>query len=148
MDSVTSARHTVRSSPIPPPALSHDKSRSRVKGLEILDVQIVHSHFHRKGLLDERHQLDRKQGIDDARFKQIVVVVQFGMLIELNRNCLTVSLSPFLLLYSWMSLDAIDVHSVSEGAEQGRNLGLASAKMTNASGQDVPGAEILPGSEG
>ncbi len=50
-----------RRSPSPLPAvLPHDKSRSRVKGLEILDVQIVHPYFYRKSLFEERHQLDRK----------------------------------------------------------------------------------------
>ena len=52
------------------------QSRRRVERLEILDVQIVHSHFDGERLFDERHQLDGKQGVDDARFEQIVVIVQ------------------------------------------------------------------------
>jgi hypothetical protein len=43
-----------------PTVLSHDKRRSRVKGLEILNVQIVHSDLDGKGPFDERHQLDSK----------------------------------------------------------------------------------------
>src|SRR5437773_3493675 len=59
------------------PVLLQDKSRHRVQRLEILDVQIVRSHLDGKGLFDERHQLNGKQGIDDSRFKQVVVVIQF-----------------------------------------------------------------------
>src|SRR6266576_585046 len=59
-----------------PPVLSHHKRGSRVKGLEILDVQIVHSDFDGKGLFDKRHQLDGKQGVDDTRFEKIVVIAQ------------------------------------------------------------------------
>jgi hypothetical protein len=46
-----------------PALLAHDKSRSGIQGFEILE---------------ERHQLDRKQGIHDPGFKKIVIVVQIG----------------------------------------------------------------------
>src|SRR2546426_6163103 len=55
--------------------LLQDKGRRRVQRLEIFDVQIVRSHLYGKRFLDERHQLDGKQGIDDSRFKQVVVII-------------------------------------------------------------------------
>src|SRR5262245_44571430 len=55
--------------------LFDDKSRRRVQRLEILDVQIVHSHFDAEGLFDVGHQLYGEQRIDDARFEQVVVIL-------------------------------------------------------------------------
>ena len=58
----------------PPTFLGHDERGRRVQRLEILDVQIVDADLDRKGLFDERHQLDREQGVDDARLEEIVVI--------------------------------------------------------------------------
>src|ERR1017187_10338984 len=56
----SAAMNSPRSLGLLPAVLPHDKSRGRVKGLEILDVQIVRPYFYRKSFFEERHQLDRK----------------------------------------------------------------------------------------
>jgi hypothetical protein len=59
-------------------SLRDDKCRSGIQRLEILDVQIVHPDLDGKGLLDERHQLNGEQRVDDAGVEKIVVIGQIG----------------------------------------------------------------------
>ena len=57
-------------------AAEKDQPIPVVAGIAHYVFVTIHPYFDGKGLFDERHQLDREQGIDEARFEQIVVVVQ------------------------------------------------------------------------
>src|SRR4051812_36819550 len=59
-------------------SLSADKPCRCLDRLKIGDIQVVGPHFDGEGFLEESHQLDGEERVDDAALEEVVVVFQAG----------------------------------------------------------------------